>query len=421
YGPLSGAEGTPGFTEAEGNNAYMGDFSRVDKRQKTLATNFGTLFSRRGSHDSERGWYAPLSTPLVDKNRLLVGSTLGPNTSYDLTLDEQLKKPNEELYWTPGAALGYVPEAVLYGGLVLRSGVDGKLYCISADNGATLWSVSLGERLASSPIVIGEDIFIANETGKVFQLDIANGSIMKESTVGAGVFGHPATDGETIYVITEKSELVALDRHTLDRRWASAVAAFTDSTPAVDNGMVYLGDQRGTAYAIKASSGAVVWKSELADEFSRCPVVTANHVVLGCRGGTLAVLDRKTGKVLWKKTVASRFSYEPMVFENELLYFEDTQAMIAKLSDGTSRRLQWNGRKRPWDQREKLALHDFVLKDDPISSLGYYKGRIFVFPRHSDSSHNKYQVNYQWHLVHGSWEMLIPEDQLWKPEDEAKK
>jgi len=427
YGPLSGKEGTPGFTEKEGNNAYMGDFSRVDKRKKTLAKTFGGMFERRGLYDSSRGWYAPLSTPLIDQNRLVVGSTFGASTAYDLTLDEKLQNPNKELYWSLGAAIGYVPEAALYGGLVLRAGMDGKLYCISADTGATLWSIKLGERLTSAPVVIGEDIFAANETGKLFQIDMANGSIMKETTIGSGVFGHLATDDIYIFMITENGELIAIDKNTMDKKWSTKVAPFTDSSPAVDNNVVYLGDQKGVVYAVNAKNGTTIWKTELNDEFTRCPVVTDTNIVLGCRGGTLAVLDRATGAIIWKKQVNSRFSYEPMVFENELLYFENTmeevnnksqtvaKAKLALLQNGTERDLKWYSKIRPWDTREEDAEHDFVLSNSPITSLGYYKGRIFVFPRHG-GNRSDFKMNAPWHVVHGSWIMLIPEDQLLKPE-----
>lgn len=421
YGPLSGKEGTPGFTDPQGNNAYMGDFSRVDKRKKILSDAFGGTFSRRREHREDRGWYGPLSTPLISQNKLVVGTTFGASTAYDLTLDKKMQNPGKELYWESGASLGYVPEAVLYGGLVLRAGLDGKLYCISADTGVTLWSVQLGERLASSPVVIGEDIYAANETGKVFQLDMANGSIIKETSVGSGVFGHLATDNQLIYLITEKGKLIALDKESLDRKWTLAVAPYTDSTPAVNQGVVYLGDQKGTLYAVNASNGSINWKTELGDEFTRCPVVTSSKVVVGCRGGTLAVLDRASGSVIWKKQVESRFSYEPMVFENELLYFErgnvdeDNKkpekyfAMIADLSDGATRKLTWFGKDNP---KNEPSEHDYTLPDDPVSSLGYYEGRIFVFPRHGDQGHDNYKVNIRWHITHGTWEMLIPESDM---------
>ena len=40
YGPLSGKEGKPGFDDPEGQNTYMGDFGRVDRRVKKLPESF---------------------------------------------------------------------------------------------------------------------------------------------------------------------------------------------------------------------------------------------------------------------------------------------------------------------------------------------------------------------------------------------
>ncbi len=76
YGPLSGREGTPGFADPDGQNTYMGDFTRVDKRTKTLAEQYLPAIVKPGSNSEDINWAAPLAQILVSEDRFYVGRAL---------------------------------------------------------------------------------------------------------------------------------------------------------------------------------------------------------------------------------------------------------------------------------------------------------------------------------------------------------
>jgi outer membrane protein assembly factor BamB len=315
------------------------------------------------------------------------------------------------LYWGRAGGFGFTPFGTLYGGLILRCGLDGKLYCINPETGAELWSSKVGQRLFGSPIAIGEDLFVANDQGSLYQLDFANGSIMKQATISGPVLGAMATDNKNLFFITDDGLLHSVNVSNLQERWKTPVAVYTDSTPAVDAGIIYLADQKGTAMAVNVSDGKVRWSTELGDEFTRCPVVGKTHILFGCRGGTLACLNRADGKILWKKNVKSRFHHEPMIIGDEALYVELKSngeksywfLMLAKLSSGESRHLQTSVKKG-----EKYENADIGFGNDPVLPLSYYKGSLFLVNRHGDSGHIDYRVNYAWHPVGGNFYVIRP-------------
>src|SRR5205814_1158060 len=136
YGPLSGKEGTPGFDDPDGQNTYMGDFTRVDKRTMKLPATFKPPVSQPQTNADDRIWHAPLTQPLVARDQIFIGRTYGQNTAHPLA------EPVKELYRTRANGMGFTPYGTFYGGLLLRGGIDGKLYCLHPDGGAVLWSVA---------------------------------------------------------------------------------------------------------------------------------------------------------------------------------------------------------------------------------------------------------------------------------------
>jgi hypothetical protein len=410
YGPLSGREGTPGFADADGQNTYMGSFSRVDKRPKPLPDFFQAPLAPPPTQSEDRYWHAPLAQVLVAQGKLHVARTFGQNTAHPLA------KPLDELYRSRACGLGFTPYGTLYSGLLLRAGNDGLLYCLDPGSGAVLWTAQLGERLFGCPVAIQEDVYIANAAGKLFQVDLASGGILKETTIPGAVLGSLATDGMHLFFLTDDGGLRCYRARDLAPLWQVPVARYTDSTPAVDGGIVYAADQKGTAIAVRVADGKLLWQTELADEFARCPVVGSEQIVYGCRGGTLAVLNRADGKPLWSCKVESRFEYEPLLLTDRILYFQNTHAMLADPATGAA---------KPFTIRVKVPgqppaeARPLTLAQDPVVPLSYYKGHLFLIDRPGDSGHLQMYVNYPWHVTGGGYTVLAPA--LPEPEKTAEK
>jgi outer membrane protein assembly factor BamB len=399
YGPLSGQEGTPGFTDPDGQNTYLGDFSRVDKRSRALPEFFQAPTAMHQTNDEARIWHAPLAQVLAANDKLHVARTFGQNTAHPL------EKPNDELYRARACGLGFTTVGTLYGGLMLRCGNDGALYCLHPDSGSVLWTAQLGDRLFGCPVAIQEDVYVANASGKLFQVDLASGGILKETAISGAVFGSLATDGTHLFFLTDDGALNCYRTADLTPAWKVPVAPYTDGTPAVDAGVVYAADQKGTAIAVRVADGKVVWKTELADEFSRCPVVGPDRIVYGCRGGTLAVLNRADGKPVWSRKVDSRFEYEPMLFGTQVLYFQNTRAMLADLATGAEQPFLIRVKNKGQQPGEPTPL---TLPGDPVVPIGYYKGHLFFIPRPDERGHDQLRVNHPWHVGGGGFTVLAP-------------
>jgi outer membrane protein assembly factor BamB len=406
YGPPSGQEGVARFLDADGQNTYMGDFTRVDRRTLVLGRDFQN--TRQGLWETagaiETGgpgaygdkvkqlgpeiipiWNYPVVQPLVADNRLYLPRGLGYVQSHSLTqgVNAGFARAN---------SLGFASPGAVYGGVWLLPGNDGVLYGANPASGRTLWSVPLGERLRGAPVAIGNDVFMASDTGRLCAVDLGSGALLREAFLSAGAVGSLAADNANLVFLTEDGQLQCWDAASLRKRWTVPVAPWSESTPAIDGGIVYTADRLGTARAVRLTDGSILWQRDLKEEFTRCPVVDDASVYLGFRRGKLAALNRADGGVRWETNIQTRFTYEPLPVALEgdetgavrrlaLLVSDADRATLVDRADGSRRPWEVRIREKDTVKTEGVELHD--LPD----SLSYYRGALYRIVRAESDRH----------------------------------
>ena len=221
---------------------------------------------------------------------------------------------------TPGAppvtfrtgSMGFGPYVSLYGGVLLKPGNDGRLYCIDPASGRAFWSTLVGERLRGCPVAIGPDVYVATDTAKLYTLDIASGAILGDANLSGAVAGSLATDGTNLFALSADGRLHGIHAGSGRDLWTADIAPYTESTPAVDKAVVYLADQKGMARAVQSADGKLIWSHALGSEFTGCPVVLPEYVVFGCQDGRLTALNRRTGEQVWQTQLQTSFRHEPV-------------------------------------------------------------------------------------------------------------
>ncbi|MFM8708765.1 MAG: hypothetical protein ACKOHK_11995, partial [Planctomycetia bacterium] len=105
-----------------------------------------------------------------------------------------------------------------------------------------------------------------------------------------------------------------------------------------------------------------------------------------------------------------RHARDPLLTESGLLFFSGGAPMLARLDTGES---------SPWPPLAAVngkPAAPFMLPNDPVVPLSYYRGRLVLIERPGDKVHQAFQINFAWHLLGGSYTVLVPaEKQAEKP------
>ncbi|HUE06598.1 MAG TPA: PQQ-binding-like beta-propeller repeat protein [Acidimicrobiales bacterium] len=140
----------------------------------------------------------------------------------------------------------------------------------------TAWNVSAGGGLATSPIVVGRNVFVEDQVGEVLDIGLTSGRVVWKSASNGYSVGPEgvAVGWRKVFGVTPTS-LFALDEATGRQLWSTRLTrTATDgidvqpqvigrevivSTVPVSVKGIYIGGDRGFVDAVNESSGKLLW------------------------------------------------------------------------------------------------------------------------------------------------------------------
>ena len=151
-------------------------------------------------------------------------------------------------------------------GRVYYAGIGGYLVSVDAANGHVIWLRDLHAHLESSPLVVGDTLYIGTDASKLLAIDIADGSV----------------------------------------RWTFDAPGAIKSSPSYDQGRIFVADYQGSVYALEAQTGKPVWRTNTTrvppfgqGGFFSSPAIAFGKVYAARDDGTVFGFDEKSGKVSW--------------------------------------------------------------------------------------------------------------------------
>ncbi len=174
--------------------------------------------------------------------------------------------------------------AVANGLVYVSNFVAGEVVALHADTGVVAWKTTLSNSGSSgtSPTVIGEVLYIADNTGSIRALNALTGAVeWTYSDYGALNAGSLAVADHVVYAGSGvHGNLIALDAATGTLRWSSH-AGQIESAPVVANGVVYAASLDHSLYAFDAITGAKLWSYATHDLLFGSPTVVNGVVYQG--------------------------------------------------------------------------------------------------------------------------------------------
>ena len=162
----------------------------------------------------------------------------------------------------------------------------------------------------STPLVIGNLVYVSGIDGFVYALDKETGTLTGEGwkrpenpfeepePLVAGLAYDPTHD--IILSPSEDGFLYAYTAKNGDQFFEPfPTGGSIWSTPAVDNGVAYFGSHDHNVYAVALDDGKEVWRYETGGVVAGKPLVFDGKVIAGSFDKTLYALSAKTGNLLW--------------------------------------------------------------------------------------------------------------------------
>jgi outer membrane protein assembly factor BamB len=172
---------------------------------------------------------------------------------------------------------------IVINGTVYIGSQDKNYYAIDAYTGEKIWNFSTKLRVLSTPAVSGGKLYTGADDGNIYALDAKTGAVVWSKDVGGrwqglldyGVLptnqprSSPVIIGNRLYVGALDGKVYSVDTSSGNILWSYQTLGPILGSPAYYNGAVYIASTdinigpNGTLYALNADTGTVLWASQV--------------------------------------------------------------------------------------------------------------------------------------------------------------
>lgn len=206
----------------------------------------------------------------------------------------------------------------------------GKVYALDARTGRIEWTFQTSGPVKGGLAQAGSRVFVGSYDGHVYALSASTGRLIwRAAGTGGGTFySTPAVAYDRVYIGSTDRSVYSFGAHTGALRWSYRTGGYVYGSPAVWQGRVYIGSYDHTFYAFDAATGAVVWRFQANGPISGSGTVINGVVYFATLTGRTYALDAMTGRLLWSFPGGK---YTPVVADRSRLYLIGHASIYALL------------------------------------------------------------------------------------------
>lgn len=236
----------------------------------------------------------------------------------------------------------------------------GSITAYNVSRGIPSWT-TLSAPSESSPLVVGERIFITTFAGEVLCLNKRSGTIEWEFSMArkhrVAIHSSPASDSAAVIFGADDGTVIALEAANGKERWRTEAGGAVFGTPSVSNGAVFFGSLDSSMYCVDLSDGRTRWSRRLEGRLYSGQAVGSGRVFVGTTGGFFYALDERTGEILWSRDSLGAMSTAPLLTSTGVCVGTLNKEIF--VFDGESGRTTW------------MFLAEARIKSTPVFHRGF--------------------------------------------------
>jgi FOG: WD40-like repeat len=261
---------------------------------------------------------------------------------------------------------------------------DAVVTAFSADTGARLWTASIGSSgkdfqdslFGGGAAVDGNIVYATSGVGDVAALNASDGSIIWKVKPAGPLRGAPTIAFGGVYAITQDNQIIALNAANGAVLWQAtasleAGSVFGAASPAAGEATIVAGFSSGEVQAYRYENGRDLWEDALArtsmalsvstlTDVDADPVIDRGRVFALGQGGRMASYELNTGQRTWEISIAG-ISTPYVVGEWVYAMTDDAKLLCVARGSGKIRWIQ---------QLQRYRVETDKKKKDPIRWTG---------------------------------------------------
>lgn len=251
---------------------------------------------------------------------------------------------------------------------VFVASTDGRVYKLDLNDGSRVWEYDTQSLILSSPVLKGNEVFVATTDGQVMQLN-THGQKVWRTNLNDGIVATPALSTRSLLVATRGGKFVSIDTATGDKYWEYNAGAPIVGDPSFYGDVAMVGTRDGKVHCLEARMGKKLWIATLDGPIVTTPSTSVDSVYVGTQAGSFYALDFESGQQVWEYgTGRGIISSAQIVFTSVVFCSQDKWLYCCEKYDGS---LKWKAAVRGKVQSPlAIASHTIIA----VSREGWIQG-----------------------------------------------
>jgi len=232
------------------------------------------------------------------------------------------------LLWSVELAPSIASSPVVVGDQVLIGADDAKLHCRHLEDGREIWAFETGDMIEAAPLVIDERVFVGSSDGFFYAVALHDGAPLWKAETGAEILGSAnrleGPEGLARVVVgSYDATLYCYDAATGTPAWTYSTEDRINGSPSVLDGQVVIGGCDTNLHVVSGETGDVVKKIPMGNA---CHIAASSglkdgHAYFGHHGNAFVSLSLETGELAWSYTHPSQGFFSPPAIGEEFVVF----------------------------------------------------------------------------------------------------
>lgn len=193
------------------------------------------------------------------------------------------------------------------------------LYAINPFTGAKNWEYFAATDIATTPLVLGDKVFLSTSTNFLFKLDARKGVLLQKVDLKKPMLSSPTGDGNMVYASAGDS-MFAVNGDNGEIIWRFAAGGDIQSSPMIYKNMILFGCNNGTLYALNQGDGTQKWAFSAGANILSSPTASGPYVYVGSVNGKMYAVDAETGTQRWEYTTGGIIESSPIAYGGNVIF-----------------------------------------------------------------------------------------------------
>lgn len=297
-------------------NVYIGS---NDGHLYALSIADGSLAWKFPADSADQTYLAAIEAPpLLINNTIYVGSSDG--CMYALAaLDGTLKwkfQTDDQIIGSANFTLAPFTQAPDDDNItwLIFGSFDENIYCLDADTGTEIWTISSGSYINGTPAIQGDTLVYGGCDGYIHCISLKRQQVINSINLENPIPASAALVGNHAYLGHYGNDFLCVNLTTSKIIWTYHDRSSPYfSSPAVDAGRVIFGGRDKRVHCVERATGEPIWEFSTRGKVDSSPVICSDKVIVGSNDGRLYMLRLSDGTRLWQYDLGDAITSSPAI------------------------------------------------------------------------------------------------------------